>query len=353
MTSIIAAASGFPVHYYSQSEITSVLKKYWKDGHSNIGRLERIHENTQVEGRHLALPLEVYDDLSTFSQSNQAWIKHALNLGEETLKKLMDKAGIAPTELSLLAFTTITGIAVPSIDARLMNRIPFSSHMKRMPIFGLGCLGGAAGIARVSDYLRGHPHQAAVLLSIELCSLTLQRQDLSIENIVASGLFGDGAAAVLLAGKDHPSAKNGKPQVIDTASIFFPDTEHVMGWDVRDSGLKVVLSSDVSDIAGRELRPAVEKFLSAHRLSIPDIAYWISHPGGPKVMEAIEDSLNLAPSALQFSRESLRKVGNISSASVLLVLEETLSRCSPRQGEYGLMLAMGPAFSAELVLIQW
>jgi alkylresorcinol/alkylpyrone synthase len=353
MTLIVAAASSFPVNYYSQSEITSILKKFWEKGRSNLGRLERIHENTQVEGRYLALPLEAYDDLQSFSQSNQAWIDCALDLGEETINELLGKAGLSPGDISLLAFTTITGIAVPSIDARLMNRIPFKSNLKRMPFFGLGCLGGAAGVARVSDYLKGNPDQAAVLLSIELCSLTLQRRDLSIENIVATGLFGDGAAAVLMTGAEHPLSQKDGPVIVDTSSLFFPDTEHVMGWDVRDSGLKVVLSSDVSEIAGRELRPAIESFLDQHGLSIQDITYWISHPGGPKVMEAIETSLDLPPTALQISRESLSKVGNISSASVLLVLEETLSRCSPRPGEYGLMLAMGPAFSAELVLLRW
>lgn len=353
MTSIVAAASSFPEHYYPQAELISVLRKYWEKGHVNLGRLERIQHNTQVEGRFLALPLEAYEDMNGFGWSNRAWVDCALDLGEQTIKKLLAKKGLSPREIAQFTFTTITGIAVPSIDARLMNRLPFPSNMKRIPLFGLGCLGGAAGVARVADYLKGHPEQAAILLSIELCSLTLQRDDLSIENIVASGLFGDGAAAVLMVGADHPLSNSGGPAILDSTSVFFPETEHVMGWEVRDSGLKVILSSDVSEIAGRELRPVIEPFLASHNLSIPDINHWISHPGGPKVMQAIESSLDLSPSALQVSRESLRRVGNISSASVLLVLEETMDRCSPKTGDYGLMLAMGPAFSAELVLLKW
>jgi alkylresorcinol/alkylpyrone synthase len=353
MTTIAAAASSFPEHYYHQADLIAVLKKSWEKGHLNLGRLERIHQNTQVAGRHLALPLEAYDKLNGFGQSNRAWINCALELGEKTINKLLNKSALSPKEISLFTFTTITGIAVPSIDARLMNRLPFKQNLKRLPIFGLGCLGGAAGVARVADYLKGYPNHAAILLSIELCSLTLQKDDLSIENIVASGLFGDGAAAALLTGSDHPLSQKAGPHILDSISIFFPETEHVMGWDVRDSGLKVVLSSDVSEIAGRELKPAIESFLSRHNLSISDINHWVSHPGGPKVIEAIEKNLGLPPTALQVSRDSLRKVGNISSASVLLILEETMERCSPKPGEYGMMLAMGPAFSAELVLLKW
>jgi alkylresorcinol/alkylpyrone synthase len=234
-----------------------------------------------------------------------------------------------------------------------MNRIPFSSNLKRVPIFGLGCLGGVAGVARVADYLRGHPDEAAILLSIELCSLTIQPDDLSIANIISSGLFGDGAASVLMVGKRHPLAQPGHPQVVDSQSIFFPNTERVMGWDVGERGFKVVLSADVPEIAGTHLRPEIDSFLCHHNLQIGDIARWIAHPGGPKVTQALQDSLQLDDDALHLSRESLARVGNVSSASVLFILHETLSRCQPAPGEYGLMIAMGPAFCAELVLLQW
>jgi len=222
-----------------------------------------------------------------------------------------------------------------------------------MPLFGLGCLGGAAGVARVADYLQGHPDEAAILLSIELCSLTIQHEDLSVANIISSGLFGDGAAAVLMAGPDHPAARPGQPRVIDTKSIFFPDTEHIMGWDVRDTGFKVLLSADVSEVAQSYLRPAVELFLKKHDLTISDISHWIAHPGGPKVIQAIESGLGLENDALKISRESLAAVGNISSASVLMIFEETLSRVEPSEGSYAVLMAMGPAFSAELVLLKW
>jgi alkylresorcinol/alkylpyrone synthase len=239
------------------------------------------------------------------------------------------------------------------LDARLMNRVPFSQHMKRLPLFGLGCLGGAAGIARTADYLQGHPDEAVILLAVELCSLTIQYHDMSVANMVASGLFGDGAAAVLMAGDNHPLAQPGLPRVIDSQSQFFPETEHIMGWEVKNSGFKVMLSDDISKVAQTGVRPSMEAFLDKHNLTIADIDHWLVHPGGPKVIRALEDGLGLPDQALTLSWESLSEVGNISSASVLLILDKTLKRLQPKPGEYGLLMAMGPAFSAELVLLQW
>jgi alkylresorcinol/alkylpyrone synthase len=220
-------------------------------------------------------------------------------------------------------------------------------------MFGLGCAGGAAGVARVADFLAGHSDQAAILLSIELCSLTIQHDDLSLANLVSSGLFGDGAAGVLMVGRDHPLAQPGQPQVVATQAVFFPQTEEVMGWEVRNTGFKMLLSADVPTLAETHLAPAVLAFLGRHQLSPSAIAHWIVHPGGPKVLDAIEAGLGLEPQALQPSRESLAAVGNVSSASVLLILRDTLTRFQPEPGAYGLMMAMGPAFGAELVLLRW
>ncbi|MEW6283732.1 MAG: 3-oxoacyl-[acyl-carrier-protein] synthase III C-terminal domain-containing protein, partial [Candidatus Eremiobacterota bacterium] len=233
----------------------------------------------------------------------------------------------------------------------LMNRIPFRTDLKRLPIFGLGCLGGAAGVARVADYLQGHPDQAAVLLAVELCSLTLQRDDLSIPNIVSSGLFGDGAAAVLMVGGRHPLAR--APRIQDTRSVFFPDSEEVMGWDICDSGFRVVLSPDVPRYAGQDMPRALTAFLAERGLAPGDIRHWVAHPGGPRVLLAMEEGLGLPPQALERSGRVMAEVGNLSSASVLAVLERTLAETRPEPGDRGLMLAMGPAFCAEVVLLRW
>jgi alkylresorcinol/alkylpyrone synthase len=332
--------------------LLDAFRKHWSKGHLNLSRLDQIHRNVGVKGRHLALTMEEYEKLEGFAAKNNAWIQTALELGETVVCDLLDKAEMQPDEVSQITFTTVTGVAVPSIDARLMNRIPFSPDLKRAPLFGLGCVAGAAGLARLADYLRGHPDEAGILLSIELCSLTIQPDDFSIANIISSGLFGDGAAAVLMVGSNHPLADRG-PRVIDSRSFFFPNTEHVMGWDVVDSGLKISLSADVPELAEVNLRPGVEAFLGEHGLTIADIGHWIAHPGGPKVIQAIESGLGLGEHALDISRESLAAVGNLSSSSVLLILEETLSRFQPEPGTYGLLMAMGPAFCAELVLLQW
>jgi alkylresorcinol/alkylpyrone synthase len=353
MAYILHTASAFPDYYYPQEQLTASLRGIWAKNGGQAAVLERFHRNMTVKGRYLALPIEAYDKPAGFGERNTAWIQTALELGEETVRKLLESSGLEANEVNLFAFTTVTGIAVPSIDARLMNRISFSRKMKRMPLFGLGCLGGAAGIARAADYLRGHPTEVALVLSIELCSLTFQNDDLTIANVVSSGLFGDGAAGVLMVGREHHLAKSGMPEVMGSQSWFFPHTEDIMGWNVQDSGLQVVLSADVASVAEENLRPAINSFLQDYNLSIEDIAYWIAHPGGPKVMDAIEKGLQLSENALQVSRDCLKSVGNISSASVLLILKETQSRFAPQPGSYGLLMAMGPAFCAEFVLLKW
>lgn len=318
-----------------------------------------------VGSRNLALPLERYKQLSGFGESNAAYIEAAMEIVERLVGGMLRECGVNPSSIHLIVSTSVTGIAVPSLDARLMNRIAFPHSLRRIPLFGLGCMGGAAGISRAADYLRGHPEESAIFFSVELCSLTLQREDLSIANIVSSGLFGDGAAAVLLLGKNSPLAGRvhpglllpgqpdiRMPRILDNRSCFFPNTERVMGWDMQDTGFQVVLDPGVPEFARAHLRPGIEAFLKEHGLSIGDIDVWIAHPGGPKVITGMEEGLGLAPGTLKLSMESLAKYGNLSSASVLFILKETLA-ANPPAGSLGVLVAMGPAFAAEYALLQW
>ena len=354
MPFIVSTQTGFPEHYYPQGTLLAAAQEEWSKQRASIVKpLEQFYTNVQVKGRYLSWPLERYKQPATFEERNNAYIETALDLGERTICALLDQVGMSPEEIDQLSVVSTTGIAVPALDARLMNRIPFSPRMKRLPLFGLGCLGGAAGIARTADYLQGHPDQAVILFAVELCSLTIQRDDLSLANLVASGLFGDGAAAVLMTGDDHPRAQTGHPRVIDSQSQFFPGTEHIMGWDVTNSGFKVMLSADIAALAQSQVRPGIEDFLGKHGLAIPDIDHWLVHPGGPRVIEALEEGLGLSADALALSWECLAEAGNISSASVLQVLDTFMQRVQPESGEHGLLMAMGPAFSAELVLLQW
>ena len=354
MPVIVSTQTGFPGHCYPQKALLRAAQEEWGAMRPSIVKpLEQFYTNVRVNSRYLAWPLERYKKPATFEERNNAYIETALGLGERTICTLLDHAGMSPGEIDQLTVVSTTGIAVPALDARLMNRIPFSRGMKRLPLFGLGCLGGAAGIARTADYLRGHPDEAVILFAVELCSLTIQRDDLSIANLVASGLFGDGAAAVLMVGDDHPRAERGLPRAIDSQSYFFPETEHIMGWEVTNGGFKVMLSADIAGLAQSEVRPGMDLFLARHDLTIADIDHWLVHPGGPRVIEALGSGLGLPDEALSLSWESLAEAGNISSASVLQVLDTFMKRAQPEPGDDGVLMAMGPAFSAELVLLQW
>jgi len=346
---VAGVGRAFPRHYYDQETLLAALKDAWAQHHFNADRLDTIHRNVLVGGRHLALPLEEYRELTSWGAANAAWLRVARDVGERAVREAVRSAGIGFDDIDAFLFATVTGISTPSLDALLMNQLGLPSRVKRTPIFGLGCVAGAAGIARAADYLVGHPDEVAVLLSVELCSLTLQRDDLSVPNVIATGLFGDGAAAAVLAGGNRAASG---PRVVATRSIFYPDSERVMGWDVSDTGFRLVLSADVPKVVIEHMAHDVDAFLCDCRLARADIARWISHPGGPKVLSAMQEALGLPAEALEASWRTLREVGNLSSTSVLLVLQDVMVR-PPPVGGYGLIIAMGPGFCSELVLLQW
>jgi alkylresorcinol/alkylpyrone synthase len=253
-------------------------------------------------------------------------------------------------QLAAIFFVSVTGVASPSIDARLVNRMKLSPHIKRNPIFGLGCVAGAAGLARAADYVKAYPDQVAVLLSVELCSLTWQRDDTSAANLISAGLFGDGAAAVLVAG-DQVQLPG--PKILGSHQVFYPDTQYVMGWDISEKGFNIVLSPDVPKVVRENLGRDVDHFLAAHNMTRADIGTWIMHTGGPKVLEASAEALGIDDSALQVSWDALRRVGNLSSASVLVVLDEIMKHHRPKPGTRSVLAAMGPGFCAEMLLLEW
>jgi alkylresorcinol/alkylpyrone synthase len=347
---IVSAASAFPQHDYDQQTITAALKRLWKKELENPEVLDRLHSRCGVARRHLALPVDAYERITSWGEANNLWIEAAQQLGMTAICRAITPHGITPQDLAALYFVSITGICSPSIDARLVNRMGLSPYIKRIPIFGLGCVGGAAGIARAADYVRAFPDQVAVVLSVELCSLTWQREDLSMANLISAGLFADGAAAAVIAGHDTGFAG---PEIVATRSVFYPGSEEVMGWDISENGFRIVLSPQVPDVIREHLRNDVDSFLAESGLEREDIASWIIHSGGPKILEAIEQSLELQENALDLSWESLREVGNLSSASVLTVLEKVLARRRGAPGTYSLLAAMGPGFCSELILLRW
>ncbi len=347
---IASAATAFPKHYYPQNVLSAAFRRYW-DGKLEDPRLfERLHAHVGVDGRYLVLPREAYETVSSFGETNEIWIQAATDLAEEAASCALARAGMGPSDLDALFFVSITGISSPSIDARLINRMGLAPRIRRTPIFGLGCVAGAAGLARAADYVRAYPSHTALLVAVELCSLTIQRDDLSIANLISSGLFGDGAAAVIVAGAEREKAG---PRIVATRSIFYPGTEDVMGWNISENGFRIVLSPEVPEMARKHLGRDADEFLAGEGLKRSDIGCWLLHTGGPKVLEAMQDALGLHDGELSVSWECLRKAGNLSSASVLQVLEETMEQRRPAPGTWGMLAAMGPGFCSELVLLRW
>lgn len=352
VTRIAAVHGVLPPHRHTQGDVTDMVARTCLPAGTDRRVLDRIHANAGVHNRNTVLPLERYGELDGFGAANDVFIGAAVDLGAEAVRGALRKAGLRPADVDLLLFTSVTGIAAPSIDARLVGRLGLRPDVKRLPVFGLGCVAGAAGVARLHDYLHGRPGQVAVLLSVELCSLTFQRDDASPANLVATALFGDGAAAAVLVGDGHRTPVDG-PEVVDTRSRLYPDTGHVMGWDIRGSGFRVVLDPAVPDVVRRYLAEDVSGFLEEHGLKPKDVARWVCHPGGPKVLDAVADVLSLPEGALDVTWRSLAEVGNLSSSSVLHVLRDTMEQRRPEPGTPGLLMAMGPGFCCELVLLRW
>jgi len=355
MSRIAAVCPVFPPHTYDQPTLTEALADYVLPAGADARVLRRLHAVSGVEQRSLALPLGDYGRLETFGAANDAFIRVATDLGTDAMGKALELAGLTGADVDLVVAASVTGIAAPSLEARLAPRLGLRADVKRIPIFGLGCVAGAAGLARVHDYLVGHPDDVAVLLCVELCSLTVQRDDATPTNLLASGLFGDGAAAAVLVGERRAEdlGLGRLPQVVETRSRLYPDTDDVLGWDIGGSGFRIVLAASLADLVEAHLGDDVTDLLAGHDLTAGDVGAWVAHAGGANVLRAAARALDLPDSALGRSWESLRRQGNLSSASVLHVLAETLEHQPPEPGSAGVLFAMGPGFCTELVLLRW
>jgi alkylresorcinol/alkylpyrone synthase len=348
---ILAVRSALPGHSCVQAEFTEAFAT--KGGMSPAERslLERLHAAAEVKTRHTVLPLAECGTLLGAEAVNDRYIDEATLLGEQALRTALDAAGVAAADLDLLIVTSVTGVAVPSLDARLIPVLGLRPDIRRLPIFGLGCVAGAAALGRLHDYLLAWPGQTAALLAIELCSLNWPTSGITTADMVAAGLFGDGAVALVARGEQDGTGTG--PLVIASRSAVYPDSGDALGWRLSSDCFRIVLTTELPDVVERGLADSVTEFLAEHDLTIDDIASWICHPGGPKVLDAVQRALKLPDSAVAASRRSLAEVGNLSSASVLHILEMISDTERPPAGSAGLMIGLGPGVSAELVLLRW
>lgn len=361
MAFILSIRTETPPYYYSQEETKAFVSSLFRSTYKKIDRLLSVFQNGDIQGRYFSAPLEWFEDRRSFSEKNQRYIELATNLGtkaiEETLKNQhFLKKQIDYKEIDAIFFISSTGISTPSIEAKIMNKLPFRENTKRIPIWGLGCAGGAAGLARAYEYCKAFPKANVLVLCVELCSLTLQKDDITKSNIIGTSLFADGVACSLVCGRESKLLQYSKieslPMIIDNESTLMAHSEDVMGWEVKNTGLHVIFSKDIPTIIKNWLKPNVEKFLKRHQLTVEDVSQFIAHPGGKKVLDAYETALNLSSEHLAHSTKVLNEFGNMSSVTVLFVMAEILN-LNIQHGEFGLLFALGPGFSSECVLLKW
>jgi alkylresorcinol/alkylpyrone synthase len=344
---VLSVATALPPHRIGQREVKEFARNMFSGAFRDIERLTPIFDNVLVEDRYFCVPMEWFEEDHTFPEKNALYVEHALDLSAKAARRALDKADVGPEEVGAIFFVSTTGFSTPSLDSKLIFELGLSEHTRRVPIWGLGCAAGAAGLARAAEYARLYPDQKVLLVAVELSGLTFQRGDRSKSNLISTSLFADGAAAVVL-GSDAAAG----PELLGSHSTTWPGTGDVMGWELIESGLKVQLSKSVPDIVRKRLRDNLRDACASLGLRFEEIEHFVLHPGGAKVLDAFEEVLGLAPGALTFSRGVLRDCGNMSSVTVLFILERFLEGGEFASGDLGVLSAMGPGFSAEHVFFR-
>jgi alkylresorcinol/alkylpyrone synthase len=345
---IAATATALPPYTMTREDVKYYLGRVFDIPDRRLEALMSIADNAQVNKRYSIFPIEYTIEPRPLSKTNEEYIEHAVKLGRQAAEECLQQAGLRPDEVDLIITVSCTGFMIPSLDAHLINLMGFRSNVRRMPFTELGCAAGAMALGRAADYLKAHPGGNVLIIAVELPSLTFQRKDISQANLISSILFGDGAAAVLVSGK----AEKG-PKILVSETYTFPDSLDAMGFDLRDSGFHILLSKDVPEMIGAKIRGLVDGFLERHGRKQEDIKGWILHPGGARLLGNVEKELGLCKCDTQPSWDILGNVGNLSSATILFILQEWLEKRPLKSGEYALAAAFGPGFSAEFLLLQW
>ena len=353
MARLVSVGMAVPPHEISQSEAKLFAKELFSRSFQDIQRLLPLFEHTGIETRRFSRPRSWFEKEHTLAEKNRAYIEMACQLGEEAIQRCLQPCNLDVNDIDHIIYVSTTGMATPSIDAYLVHRMGINPHVKRTPIWGLGCAGGVVGLARAFEAAQASPAHKVVLVAVECCGLTFRRNDLSKSNLVATSLFADGAAAALVVGDqvETDDFRSG-PTMIGTMSTILPNSLDIMGWEILDDGLKVVFSKEIPTLVRKNLRPLVDEFINQHHLSLSDLDHYITHPGGRKVLEAYQEALGLSAEHFYTAYQVLKQYGNMSSVTVLFVLAEVLKQ-KQKKKTYGLVSALGPGFSAEFLLLKW
>jgi alkylresorcinol/alkylpyrone synthase len=355
--------TALPPHRVDQQDAKRFAAAWFSDDPNEGSRRLQVFDHSGVESRRVCMPLSWYERPHDFAESNALYVEHGLTLAASAARRALEGSGLLPSQVDHVVFVSSTGIATPSLDARLANLMGFREDVRRTPLWGLGCAGGAAGMSRAREFALAQPRSHVLLVTLELCTLTFQRSDLDLRNLVAASLFSDGAAAAVILGPDAPSPGDrpsafslgpglGALELLASSSTLWRDTLDVMGWTVDAHGLHVVFSRDIPALVRRRVRPGLESFLVQLGLELDAIAHFVTHPGGPKVLEAFAEALALPIEAFRHAREVLRRCGNMSSPTCLFVLERMLEEGAFRPRDLGLVMALGPGFSSEVLLVR-
>ncbi len=336
----------------AQSDVREFSHELFSKSRGDVDRLINVFDHASIESRHFTEEKAWYGEAHGFAERNDLYVRSAMKMSAACAQRCLAGAGLEPQDIHHVIFVSTTGISTPSIDAKLFNVLKFDRHIRRTPIWGLGCAGGAAGLSRALEYTTAKPEHAVLVIAIELCGLTFRKDDYSKSNLIGTSLFSDGAAAVLVVGDEHPLSRRNGMKLLNSLSTIYEDSLDVMGWEVKDDGLEVIFSKDIPTIVRTLVKPNISDLASLNGIGIADIKHYVVHPGGTKVVEGYEDALGLGKGALRYTRKVLREHGNMSSPTVLYVLREFLQSHEYGPHEYGLISALGPGFSSELILFE-
>lgn len=348
IATIAGTATAVPPYVLTRALVKARIGEVFSlDGPRLDGILDVI-ENSKIDQRYSVFPLDYTIEPRPLSQVNAEYAEKSVELGLEVTAQALAQANISPSDVDLFITTSCTGVMIPSLDAHIATKMGFRSDVRRLPITELGCAAGAAGLGRAWEYITAFPDRTALLVSVELPTLTFQRKNSSQANLISTVLFGDGAAGVVVTGRDVPG-----PRIISSECFLFPNSLNTMGFDLSDSGFHIVLSRDVPEMIRQRVKGLADGFLARQGMSRKDISAFLLHPGGQKLLSFMQVELELSQSDTEISWDVLRRFGNLSSASVLVILQECLMRREMSPGSYGLLMAFGAGLTAEMILLQW